>query len=118
MRSIGFFEAGERADRVQSLVDLFLLGCEPFHLRGPYDFGKTEVPARLRTMGTELTVKKGFLRPPPPETIFLHRKIGGTFLLCARLGARVDVHAALDDVLSTYGGEARVRPQGGSSARP
>ena len=100
MRSIGFFEAGERPDRVQSLVDLFLLGCEPFHLRGPYDFGKTEVPARLRSMGTELTVKKGFLRPPPPETIFLHRKIGGTFLLCARLGARVDVHAALDEVLA------------------
>ena len=101
MRDIGFFEAGERADRVQSLVDLFLLGCEPFHLRGPYDFGKTEVPARLRSMGTELTVKKGFLRPPPPETIFLHRKIGGTFLLCARLGARVDVHGVLDEVLAS-----------------
>ena len=100
MRSIGFFEAGERPDRVQSLVDLFLLGCEPFHLRGPYDFGKTDVPARLRTIGTELTVKKGFLRAPPPETIFLHRKIGGTFLLCARLGARVDVHAVLETVLA------------------
>jgi len=107
MRDIGFFEAGERADRVQSLVDLFLLGCEPFHLRGPYDFGKTEVPARLRSMGTELTVKKGFLRPPPPETIFLHRKIGGTFLLCARLGARVDVHRVLDEVLASHEGARR-----------
>ncbi len=102
MRSIGFFEAGERPDRVQTLVDLFLLGCEPFHLRGQYDFGKTDVPARLRAIGAELTVKKGFLRPPPPETIFLHRKIGGTFLLCSRLGARVDVHATLEDVLSTH----------------
>jgi len=43
----------------------------------------------------ELTFKKGFLRPPPPETIFLHRKLGGTFLLCGRIRARVNVRALL-----------------------
>ena len=43
----------------------------------------------------ELTFGKGFLRPPPPETIFLHRKLGGTYMLCARIGARVNVRALL-----------------------
>jgi hypothetical protein len=33
------------------------------------------------------------MRAPPPETIFLHRKLAGTFFLCARIGARVDTHA-------------------------
>jgi hypothetical protein len=30
------------------------------------------------------------MRAPPPETIFLHRKLVGSFLLLARIGARVD----------------------------
>jgi phytoene dehydrogenase-like protein len=29
----------------------------------------------------------------PPEMLFVHRKIGGTDLLCAQLGARVDTAA-------------------------
>jgi hypothetical protein len=30
-------------------------------------------------------------RAPPPETMFLHRKLVGSFMLCSRIGARVDV---------------------------
>jgi hypothetical protein len=33
----------------------------------------------------------GEFRVPPPETIFLHRKLVGSFLLCARIRARVNV---------------------------
>ena len=33
---------------------------------------------------------------PPPETIFLHRKLVGTFLICARMQARVNVHALIE----------------------
>jgi hypothetical protein len=29
---------------------------------------------------------------PPAETAFLHRKLIGSFLLCARINARVDMH--------------------------
>jgi predicted unusual protein kinase regulating ubiquinone biosynthesis (AarF/ABC1/UbiB family) len=99
MERIGFFEAGERPDRIDGLVDLFLVGCDPFRHRGVYNFGDSEVPARARAVGMDLTFKRGFLRPPPPETIFLHRKLGGTFLLCARLGARVDARAAISPFL-------------------
>ncbi|HWS76438.1 MAG TPA: hypothetical protein VN324_14975 [Quisquiliibacterium sp.] len=35
------------------------------------------------------------LRSPPPETIFLHRKLAGSFLLLARLEARVDARALI-----------------------
>jgi hypothetical protein len=33
------------------------------------------------------------MRAPPPETIFLHRKLVGSFLLLARIGARVDARS-------------------------
>jgi hypothetical protein len=92
---IGFFIAGERADRIDALVDLFLIGCEPFRHRGPYCFATSDLPGRARAAGLELTVGKGFYRPPPAEILFLHRKLGGTFLLCARLGARVNTRALL-----------------------
>ena len=95
MVAIGFFADDERPDCVAGVVDLFMLGCEPFRCEGPYDFGASDVPARARDIGMELTFAKGFFRPPPPKTIFLHRKLGGLFLLCARLGARVDVRRLL-----------------------
>lgn len=100
MQEIGFFDAEERADRVEGLIDLFLLACEPFCHRGIYDFGTSDLAARARVVGMDLTFKKGFLRPPPPEVIFLHRKLGGMFLLCARLKARVDARALLAPVLA------------------
>lgn len=92
---IGFIDADERSDRMEALVDFFLVACEPFRHRGAYDFGASSVPPRVRAAGMELTTRRGFLRPPPPDTIFLHRKLAGTFLLCARLGAHVDVRALL-----------------------
>ena len=35
--------------------------------------------------------------------IFLQRKLGGSFLLCARLGARVPVRALLEEALERHG---------------
>jgi hypothetical protein len=41
----------------------------------------------------DLAFRRGLLRSPPPATIFLHRKLAGSFLLLARIGARVDARA-------------------------
>jgi len=38
-------------------------------------------------------------RVPPPETMFLHRKLVGSFMLCSRIGARVDVQKLLSPFL-------------------
>ena len=104
---IGFVDAAERRDRVEGLVDFFLIACEPFRHRGVYDFGNSDLPPRVRAAGVEVTMRRGLLRAPPPDTIFLHRKLAGTFLLCARLGARLDVRAVLEPFLSDSGSAAR-----------
>jgi predicted unusual protein kinase regulating ubiquinone biosynthesis (AarF/ABC1/UbiB family) len=91
--AIGLFAAGEREDRVEALVDMMMLACEAFAGGAPHDFTASGHPARMRELGVDLALGKGFWRPPPIDSLYLHRKLGGTYLLAARLRARVDLHA-------------------------
>ena len=93
--AIGLFEAGERADRVERLVDMMMLACDAFAGGQPHDFAGSGHPARMRELATDLTLGKGFWRPPPIDSLYLHRKLGGTYLLAARLRARVDLGALI-----------------------
>ena len=97
---LGFARAGDPPHRVQGLLDLILLVCEPLRHHGVYDFARSDLASRARDAGFELAFGRGFLRPPPPETLFLHRKLAGTFFLCARLRARVDVRSVLEPFLA------------------
>ena len=92
---IGYLPKDESDDRARGLVELILAVCEPLRQSGPYDFGRSTLPSRVRDIGLDLAFRRGFLHAPPPETVFLHRKLVGSFLLCARLRARVDVHALI-----------------------
>jgi predicted unusual protein kinase regulating ubiquinone biosynthesis (AarF/ABC1/UbiB family) len=93
--AIGLYEAGERADRVEALVDMMMLACEAFSGEVPHDFAASGHPARMRELGIELALGKGFWRPPPIDSLYLHRKLGGTYLLAARLRARVDLRGLI-----------------------
>jgi predicted unusual protein kinase regulating ubiquinone biosynthesis (AarF/ABC1/UbiB family) len=97
--AIGYVGADVTEDRAEGLVDLILLVCEPFRKRGPYDFARSNLAGRARDIGLDLMFRRGFLHPPPPETVFLHRKLVGSFLLCARIRARVDMRALLEPFL-------------------
>lgn len=111
---IGYLPEDEREDRAEGVVDLILLVCEPLRQRGRYDFAGSGLLARARTLGLELVLGRGFLHPPPPDTVFLHRKLVGSFLLCARLGARIPVRALIEPFLEADQPEAEPGAAGGS----
>jgi predicted unusual protein kinase regulating ubiquinone biosynthesis (AarF/ABC1/UbiB family) len=90
---IGYATAADSPERTQAVVDVIFLVCEPLRHVGRYDFAQSDLPSRVRTLGLDLAFRRGLLRSPPPETIFLHRKLVGSFLLLARIGARVDARA-------------------------
>jgi predicted unusual protein kinase regulating ubiquinone biosynthesis (AarF/ABC1/UbiB family) len=96
---LGYLAPGDPDERAAAVVDVILLVCEPLRHRGPYDFGSSDLPARTRDLGFDLAVRKGLLRTPPPATLFLHRKLVGSFLLLARIGARVNAHALVQPFL-------------------
>lgn len=91
---IGFTRSVDDPSCADALAGLFVVGCEPFRRQSAYDFAASDMPARARDLGLQMA-GKGQLRPPPPDTVFLHRKLAGMFLLCARLRARVDVRTLL-----------------------
>jgi predicted unusual protein kinase regulating ubiquinone biosynthesis (AarF/ABC1/UbiB family) len=88
---MGFLDGDEPASRADALVDVVLMIAEPLHEPGTYDFGASDLAARVSRARTDLVLHKGYRRGPPPRTIFLLRKFAGLYFLLNRLGARVEV---------------------------
>jgi predicted unusual protein kinase regulating ubiquinone biosynthesis (AarF/ABC1/UbiB family) len=97
--AIGYLAPADPAPRARAVVDMIMLVCEPLRHRGRYDFAASDLPLRARDLGFDLMFRQGLLRAPPPETLFLHRKLVGSYQLCARIGARVDVNALIKPFL-------------------
>jgi predicted unusual protein kinase regulating ubiquinone biosynthesis (AarF/ABC1/UbiB family) len=88
---IGYFQTDIQAHQRQTVLNIFSMACEPLRHSGPYDFGKSDLAARIRDAGMVLGRDRDFWHTPPAAALFLHRKLGGLYLLAARLKARVDV---------------------------
>ncbi|MGE5794479.1 MAG: ABC1 kinase family protein [Bacteroidota bacterium] len=91
--AIGYLAADATEAEARAAVEVIMLVCEPLRHHGRYDFAASDLSARVSERGFELAFRQGLLRTPPAETMFLHRKLVGAFLLLARIGARVDVRS-------------------------
>jgi predicted unusual protein kinase regulating ubiquinone biosynthesis (AarF/ABC1/UbiB family) len=93
--AIGYASPDDPEEMTHAAIDIIELVCEPLSHRGLYDFGASGLIGRARDLGLKVAFAQG-LRSPPPETIFLHRKLLGNFLVCSKLKARVNVHALIE----------------------
>ncbi|MFH0262595.1 ABC1 kinase family protein [Vibrio barjaei] len=93
LQQIGFFNQDILPEQKRAIFDLVTLACEPLTTSGLYDFGSSNLAQRLSQAGTVLSMEKDYWHTPPADALFLHRKIGGLYLLAARLKARVDVQS-------------------------
>jgi predicted unusual protein kinase regulating ubiquinone biosynthesis (AarF/ABC1/UbiB family) len=92
---LGYAHPDDPEPMARNAIEILRLVCEPFAHRGIYDFAASRLIARARDRGVDAAFGHG-LRSPPPATMFLHRKLIGTFLICARLHARINVHALIE----------------------
>lgn len=88
---IGFFQAFIKPEQRAAVLDLFEQACEPLRWYGVYDFGSSNLASRIRDAGMALSMEKDYWHTPPADALFLHRKLGGLYLLAAKLRAQVDV---------------------------
>ena len=95
-QAIGYFKEDIHARQRAAVMDLFVLATEPARTRGRFDFGASDLAVRIRDAGMALNLDQGSWHTPPADAVFLHRKLGGLYLLAARLRAKVDVRAMLE----------------------
>ncbi|MBS1144174.1 MAG: hypothetical protein H6R14_1580 [Proteobacteria bacterium] len=97
--AIGYFQQDIKEGQRQAVLDIFALACEPLAHDGAYDFGTSDLSLRIRDAGMVLGMDRDFWHTPPADAIFLHRKLGGLYLLAAKLRARVNIGALAGDFL-------------------
>lgn len=73
----------------QNITDLAYMACEPLYGDSPYDFAASDLSSRLQHQGMQLGLEKQYAHTPSANAIFLHRKLGGLFLLAIKLKAKV-----------------------------
>ncbi|EOX4455290.1 AarF/ABC1/UbiB kinase family protein [Vibrio diabolicus] len=100
LEQIGFFSQTILPDQRQAILDLVKMACEPMLVNKPYDFKASGLAQKLREAGTILSMEQEYWHTPPADALFLHRKIGGMYLLAARIGAKVNIHQLVQPYLT------------------
>ncbi|AWN14501.1 AarF/ABC1/UbiB kinase family protein [Salinisphaera sp. LB1] len=109
-----------RRDSPQRVFDDFanvgLLIIEPFRAEPPaelstpdgrYKWGESDLFWRVSKAVQDAAISRWF-RIPPREIVFLHRRLGGVFVLLSVLGAQINAHDLLGAYL--YQENGRIRP--------
>lgn len=65
---------------------------------GAYKWGESDLPKRASTAVAHAAISRHF-RVPPREIVFLHRRLGGVFILLAVLGAEIKGRPILESYL-------------------
>lgn len=86
---IGYFAPNMAHTLQEALLDMMDLALQPLRTEAAFDFAGTDLVQRMRDMGLSLGRERDFAHVPPMDVLFVHRKVGGLFLLAQRLGAKV-----------------------------
>jgi predicted unusual protein kinase regulating ubiquinone biosynthesis (AarF/ABC1/UbiB family) len=89
--AVGYLAPQDPPAYRRGIVDLVENAAEPARHPGQFDFARSDLSERISHQAVSLRIEQGFGRLPPPDILYLHRKLGGLYLLLRRLSARVPV---------------------------
>ena len=97
MQQIGYF-GPTTAPQHQALIQrMFKAAIASLRQDTPFDFGQSDLLELLRDMGLAIGRDRDLMHVPSAETLLLHRKIGGMYLLATKLRAKVDLRALVEN---------------------
>lgn len=89
--TLGYFRETDPVQYRQAMCEMIGTVATPVRHSGPFDFGASDLGRRVAEQAASLRLKRRYMHLPPTDLLFLHRKFAGSYLLCARLRAQVDV---------------------------
>jgi len=98
---VGYLDASDPPGYRSGIIALLRDATEPVRAKGNYSFGGSDLADRMRDRLVDMRLHNNFCRLPPTSVLFLHRKLGGMYMLLTRLRATV----AVRDLISTLGTE-------------
>ena len=97
---IGYADPDDPAAYQQAIIQTLRLVSEPLHGQ-EYAFASSDLAQRMKEQVLEMRAREGYTRLPPPPVLFLHRKLGGLYLLLSTLRARLPVAAMVRQLIFT-----------------
>ncbi|MEJ2212711.1 MAG: AarF/ABC1/UbiB kinase family protein [Gammaproteobacteria bacterium] len=97
--AIGYTSVDDESSYQSAIVDLIMTATMPIRHDGAFDFRHSQLSQLMMEKLMKLRFEQRYTRLPPTDILFLHRKLGGLYLLLSHLGARVNVKQLVHDTL-------------------
>ena len=88
---VGYLGDDDPPGYAATVLLLLRTATQPLRTPGPYRFGSTDLAREMGDLVTQMRLKSRYSRVPPMDVLFLHRKLGGLYLLLSRLRATLDI---------------------------